>query len=75
MNKRIEMSDDQICVALCMGYALMGLATYGHLMAGLTKWCLENTDRYHCDIEYLGPFIGGAIWPLYWPLHIAPMIF
>ena len=73
---KFEMSATTIKVAGIIGYALIGLVTYGHLMAGLIKWCSENASHgYRCDIDYLGPFIGGATWPLYWPLHIAPMIF
>lgn len=62
-----------------IAYIIAGLATYGSIMGPMVKEhdaCVKNAKASSPDFaecwwgpEVLGPFIAGAVWPLYWALH------
>lgn len=64
-------------------YAVVFVMSYG-IIAGKVEReysaCLRIEGHHYYDCadgpaRVLGPFIGAAIWPVYWPLHISRLVF
>src|SRR5579863_4199529 len=60
-------------------YAVLGLATYGQMMASADKAsavCAEPDPHYSFNCynpftNFLAPIGGGVAWPAYWALHLS----
>jgi hypothetical protein len=62
---------------LIAGYLLVAVLTYGSISG--PYFHNDNPQGYHDGDWFfegmVGPFIAGALWFIYWPLHLSFLLF
>lgn len=72
---RVQASPGWLWAAGWVAYAVVGLLTFGSLNASIMNGTCGVAGHPQCWIDPVGAFICGALWPVYWALHVSTRLF
>jgi len=74
---RLRIDHDTVVIVSIVAYVVIALIMYGWDSAYYVHLCEAKPNEAICHDPgvFFGPLFLGVLWPLYWVLHLATLLF